>query len=307
LENKRLAPIRKWAETELADISPDTKTLFYPFGGPDFLFAATFFPNFENYVLIGLEPVGQLPDLNTLSPGVLSSYLTSMQGSLRTLVTGGFFKTRDMASDFLPGRVNGTVPVLLIFLAKTNHKVLDIEYIKMDGKGKLSYEKADFGAAKQKTRYDGVMIKFTDKNAKIVKKLYFFSTNLANDGFPKKPEFQEFIRSLKPFASMAKAASYLMHHACLSGGIRDFVVSEANYMVEEDSGIPIRYFKDSDWEKRFYGVYSAPIPLFANHVQKDLQAAYRNKAEVRPLPFGLGYYWEPGRSNLLFAIRKNGK
>lgn len=303
LEKKRLAPIREWVSTELKDISPGTKTLFYPFGGPDFLFANTFFPSFENYVLIGLEPVGQLPDLNKLKPGVLSSYLTSMQGSLRTLVTGGFFKTIDMASDFQPGRVNGTVPVLLIFLAKTGNKVLDIEYIKMDKTGKLTYEKSDLTEKKQATRYDGVVIKFTDKEAKVVKKLYFFSTNLADDGFPKKPDFQEFIRSMKPFASMAKAASYLMHMGGFTG-IRDFVVKESKYMLQEDSGIPLKYFKADEWERRFYGVYTAPIPMFAGRVQKDLQAEFRKKDQVKPLPFGIGYYWEQGRSNLMFALKK---
>ncbi len=303
LEKKRLAPVREWVATELKDISSDTKTLFYPFGGPDFLFANTFFPSFENFVLIGLEPVGQLPDLNKLKPAVLNAYLTSVQGSLRTLVTGGFFKTKDMASDFLPGNVNGTVPVLLIFLAKTGNKVLDIEYIKMDKTGKLTYEKSDLSEKKQKTRYDGVMIKFTDQEAKVVKKLYFFSTNLADDGFPKKPDFQEFIRSMKPFASMAKAASYLMHMGGFNG-IREFIVKESKYMLQEDSGVPVKYFKADEWERRFYGVYTAPIPMFAGRVQSDLQAEYRKKDQVKPLPFGIGYYWEQGRSNLMFAIKK---
>lgn len=303
LEKKRLAPVREWVATELKDISSDTKTLFYPFGGPDFLFANTFFPSFENFVLIGLEPVGQLPDLNKLKPAVLNAYLTSVQGSLRTLVTGGFFKTKDMASDFLPGNVNGTVPVLLIFLAKTGNKVLDIEYIKMDKTGKLTYEKSDLSEKKQKTRYDGVMIKFTDQEAKVVKKLYFFSTNLADDGFPKKTDFQEFIRSMKPFASMAKAASYLMHMGGFNG-IREFIVKESKYMLQEDSGVPVKYFKANEWERRFYGVYTAPIPMFAGRVQSDLQAEYRKKDQVKPLPFGIGYYWEQGRSNLMFAIKK---
>ncbi len=303
LEKKRLAPVREWVATELKDISSDTKTLFYPFGGPDFLFANTFFPSFENFVLIGLEPVGQLPDLNKLKPAVLNAYLTSVQGSLRTLVTGGFFKTKDMASDFLPGNVNGTVPVLLIFLAKTGNKVLDIEYIKMDKTGKLTYEKSDLSEKKQKTRYDGVMIKFTDQEAKVVKKLYFFSTNLADDGFPKKPDFQEFIRSMKPFASMAKAASYLMHMGGFNG-VREFIVKESKYMLQEDSGVPVKYFKADEWERRFYGVYTAPIPMFAGRVQSDLQAEYRKKDQVKPLPFGIGYYWEQGRSNLMFAIKK---
>jgi hypothetical protein len=303
LEKKRLAPIREWATTELKDISTDCKTLFYPFGGPDFLFANTFFPSFDNFVLIGLEPVGQLPDLNKLDKGVLNNYLGSLQGSLRTLIDGGFFKTIDMASDFRPGRVNGTVPVLLTFLAKTGNKVLDIEYITLDKTGKLTYEKSDLSEKKQKKNYQGVLIKFTDKEAKTVKKLFFFSTDLSNGGFPKHKDFQEFVLGLKPFASMAKAASYLMHEGNFSS-IRSFVTDNAQYMLQEDSGIPVKYFDAKKWERRFYGTYHAPIPLFAGKVQRDLQLEFNNKGNVKPLPFGIGYYWESGRSNLMFGIKK---
>ena len=303
LEKKRLAPIREWVATELKDISADCKTLFYPFGGPDFLFANTFFPSFNNYVLIGLEPVGQLPDLKKLDKNVLSGYLASLQNSLATLISGGFFKTIDMASDFQPGRVNGIVPVLMVFLAKTDHKVLDIEYIKLDKTGKLTYEKSDSSSGKTKTKYDGVMIKFTDKEEKVVKKLFFFSTDLSDGGFPKKTDFQNFVKEMQPFASMAKAASYLMHQSGFDG-IRNFVVENAKYMVQEDSGIPLKYFDEKKWERRFYGTYTSPIPMFAGRVQRDLQDAYRKKDNVKPLPFGIGYYWEQGRSNLMFALRK---
>ena len=37
--------------------------MLYMFSGPDFLYATSFFPNAATYVLAGLEPVGQIPDL----------------------------------------------------------------------------------------------------------------------------------------------------------------------------------------------------------------------------------------------------
>jgi hypothetical protein len=45
VEEKSLVKARNWADTELAGINKETKTLFYPFSGPDFLYANTFFPN----------------------------------------------------------------------------------------------------------------------------------------------------------------------------------------------------------------------------------------------------------------------
>jgi len=35
-------------------------TMYYMFSGPDFLYAYTFFPNANTYILAGLEPVGQV-------------------------------------------------------------------------------------------------------------------------------------------------------------------------------------------------------------------------------------------------------
>ncbi len=37
--------------------------MYYMFAGPDFLYANIFFPYANTYILAGLEPVGQVPDL----------------------------------------------------------------------------------------------------------------------------------------------------------------------------------------------------------------------------------------------------
>ena len=45
LDVKRLVPMRKWAEAELAEPrTQETRTLFYPFGGPDLLTPLILFP-----------------------------------------------------------------------------------------------------------------------------------------------------------------------------------------------------------------------------------------------------------------------
>jgi hypothetical protein len=35
--------------------------MFYMFSGPDFLYAQTFFPNADTYILCGIEPIGAIP------------------------------------------------------------------------------------------------------------------------------------------------------------------------------------------------------------------------------------------------------
>src|SRR5471030_194715 len=60
VEKIQMSKIRVWASANLSAPKP---VMFYMFGGPDFLYADAFFPNATTYVLQGLEPVGQIPDL----------------------------------------------------------------------------------------------------------------------------------------------------------------------------------------------------------------------------------------------------
>ena len=57
-----LGPMRRWAGSDLAEVREKTSTLFYPFGGPDFATAFALFPGATTIVLMGLEPIGNLPD-----------------------------------------------------------------------------------------------------------------------------------------------------------------------------------------------------------------------------------------------------
>jgi len=54
-------PVRGWAGVELKGPAGKCQTLLHPFGGADFLTAYLMFPACEGYVLVGSEPVGQMP------------------------------------------------------------------------------------------------------------------------------------------------------------------------------------------------------------------------------------------------------
>jgi len=83
--------------------------------------------------------------------------------------------------------------------------------------------------------------------------------------------------------------------------IRNLILQKSSIIVQDDSGIPFRFFKSDQWNITLYGVYEGPIDLFKNHFEPDLAAAYRHRAA--PLPFRFGY---TTHSNLLRAIKKNG-
>ncbi|HYG49283.1 MAG TPA: hypothetical protein VD905_00195, partial [Flavobacteriales bacterium] len=50
INDSTIAKINAFADSKKMRDAADTITCFYPFGGPDFLFANVFYPNAKNYV-----------------------------------------------------------------------------------------------------------------------------------------------------------------------------------------------------------------------------------------------------------------
>ncbi len=291
-ENTQLVKIRAWSAANLAEPSP---VMFYMFGGPDFLYADAFFPNAKSYVLSGLEPVGPIPDLTNMPRAAVAQALRSVQVSLRTVLRVSYFITAQMSQDLNTGPVSGTLPILYVFLARTGKTIHSVNLIHLDEQGAL--QPGDGLRARSPAR--GVEIVFSAKDG-AQRKLYYFSTNLADQG--NRPiALLQFAKSLGQGDSFVKSASYLMHNANFSQ-VRNFLLENSKVILQDDSGIPIRLFDPAKWEFRPYGRYVQPIPIFEGMYQERLAGLYQ-RSPPRPLDFGVGYRWYPNESNLLMAIR----
>src|SRR5580698_2375665 len=85
LEDKvSLSKVRAFSQERLPE---KHQTMLYMFSGPDFLYAVSFFPSATTYVLSGLEPVGAVPQLNSLPPATVDATLHNLEGSLNTLLS----------------------------------------------------------------------------------------------------------------------------------------------------------------------------------------------------------------------------
>jgi hypothetical protein len=100
-----------------------------------------------------------------------------------------------------------------------------------------------------------------------------------------------------------KSAAYVMFDPEASIA-RQFVLDQSRCILQEDSGIPFRYFDPSTWALQFYGTYSKPLSTFKHEYQADLARIYKTGRDIKPLPFGLGYRFQVDTANLLFATRK---
>jgi hypothetical protein len=289
LEQRQISRIRTWSAKHLTAPRP---TMFYMFSGPDFLYANAFYPNAKTYVLSGLEPVGTVPDLTTLRGSVAPS-LHQLRASLSTILSYSFFITQHMKSDLRAGRVNGTLPILYVFLARSGKEVREVTPVRLDEQGAVQPDDASIRG----TPTRGVKIVFAGSDGE-ARTLYYFSTNLANDGVASS-KFLKFCETLAPGDSLIKSASYLLH----SGGfskVRDFLLANSAVMVQDDSGIPLAYYDPKKWDLQPYGHYLGPISIFPGAYQPRYAVLFRNS---RPIDFGIGYRWQPNQSNLLLAVK----
>ncbi len=316
LDKRLLIPERQWAERELGAAASSQGTVFYPFSGPDFANVYAFFPRARTYVLVALETLGEIPELDDMSDGQFKSYLQSMKNSLRDLLNINYFISSHMDAEIEKTEIKGVLPVLLFKLARSNAQVLDVRYWTMglDGQVRefpaLGTTARDFPALGTTdldlNNIPGIRITFkaAGSEGNHPQSLYYFRLDLSNQFFDRNPSFLAFLRGLAPFTTFMKSASYVMHDNKVSSA-RQFMLDQSRYIVQEDSGIPLKYFEPTIWSLKFHGRYVKPISAFSQNHQKALASIYKADKKIKPLPFGFGYYFTPGAANLMFGEKRS--
>jgi len=290
LTKRQLKPIDAWAPAALTHFYTDTDPLIYYFSGPDFLYAHEFFPNASTYVLCGIEPIGPLPEVENLPPQTLGASLDSLRDSLDSLLNFSFFITKKMKVELHDSRLAGTLPLIYIFLARTGCHIEDVSFTGIDPKGQITTDRTNAPAVK---------IVFTSPTGK-EQTVYYFDTDLS-DGPVQKNGFLTWTASLGQGRGFLKAASYLMHGAGFDA-TREFLLSDCTAILQDDSGIPLRFFPADDWDIHLFGHYSGPIPLFKSFPQSEF-APLTALQKPSPLPFSVGYRWHSGESSIVLAVK----
>jgi len=212
-----------------------------------------------------------VPDVTRLA---LGNALYRMEASLNSVLNYSFFQTKQMRQDFSASQLNGTIPILMVFLARSGKTVLNVT----------------------PTQPRGVRIDFNGGT------LYYFSVNLEN-GSGECSALFNFCRKLGRGDSLLKSASYLPHQPGFSG-VCNFLLDQSDLIVEDDTGIPYHMFNPAAWQIRLYGNYQPPIDIFKQYFQPELANAYA-QSSPQGLPFGIGYRgWDPSKSALIVARRR---
>src|SRR5262249_7715987 len=111
----------------------------------------------------------------------------------------------------------------------------------------------------------------------------------------------DFAAGLKGTATLLKATSYMVHKQEFSI-IRDRILSNSTTVLQDDSGIPYRFFDVAAWTVQLYGSYVRPYGSFRWLEQTDLRKAYLAPGP-KPLAFRIGYGYGRIPSNLLLATK----
>ncbi len=305
---------KKFQEPNLKNISEWWKNhspkknysgVLYPFSGPDIMNALVFFPDADSYTMFGLEHPGIIPDLNKMTDAEIINGLKGLKNSLGTILHVNFFKTEGMAVELGNKSLNGITGLIMFFLSMNDYEIAGARKIIINKDSAIedalpADEKINWQNP-PKSRVPGVEISFRKNGGKIQTIRYFMLNVIDNALTNNSPNFIPYIDKQGPYAAVIKSASYLMHNQNDKfTKIRASVLNSCDYIVQDDSGVPLLYLTPDKWKVACHGFYDRPISLFANRAQKDLKEMFK-KSSTGVLPFSYGYDYRINESNLLTA------
>ena len=265
-------------------------TLWYPFSGPDLLFAEAFFPGSNNCLLSGLEGSEMLPDLSALSQAEINTALDGLYTSLTTSLSCSFFITKDMRVDLQRTRLKGTLPVAMVFLARLGYEIHSVQPVSLDGAGNLT-------AGQPGGSWPGWLARAGGKN------IYYFTGNVADFSLRADSRYLAWLGRFGSVVTYLKSASYLLHTDEFKI-IREVILRQSTAILQDDSGLPLSAFDDS-WALHFYGHYTGVLDIFKTYYQPRLAEIFAGGGKnVQNLDFGVGYKFEAGESALILARKR---
>jgi hypothetical protein len=297
-EAVHLSKIRAFSQENLTE---KHETMLYMFSGPDFLYATSFFPGASTYVLAGLEPPGDIPQIEGLPRSSVDRALSNLHTSMGSLLSLSFFITKNMKTQLAEGPFYGTLPVLYVFMERTGKTVKEVTLVNLEPDGTVQTREAhkgrNLGARAEGASSNGVKIVFSAGKGPD-QTLYYFSTNIADDSI-RRTGLLPFVDKLGTADAFIKSASYLLHSGSFQT-VRNMLLTRSATILEDDSGIPLSYFDPKKWRLQPVGHYVGPIGVFSHNYQGNMAELFRKEKPI-PIDFGIGYRFRKNESSLLLA------
>jgi hypothetical protein len=270
------------------------RTVFYPFSGPDIITPMEFYPDADEYIMVGLEPPGRLTDPRELGRARAMAELQAMRYSLHTLMKLNYFRTVEMRKELDPVGFNNISNIMMFFIKRSGRRVLGVRMIHLESDGGV----IEAPGAQKETQGIEVVFENTDGSGR--KRARYLLADLSNAGLSKSP-FMKFMARQGRVVTFMKSAAYLAGLDRFSA-IRDFMLAKSDYIVQDDAGIPVRFLDETKWRCSFYGSYRV-LAQFRRFYQPDLERKMRER-NGGPLDFDYGYGYTPAESHIITARRR---
>jgi len=293
LNTRQLSHLHEWQASNLPESTEAIPVAYYMFSGPDFLYVDQFFPKASVYILCGKESLGPPPD--PLRVADLRAAFYNLENAMNSSLRFSFFITKDMKVDLQQQQLNGTIPILYVFLARAGKEIDEVAFGSLDSAGNFNQSAPSRGGT------PGVRIRYHDGDTGQNQTLFYFTTDISDGGIAAAPGFMRFCDHHGVGVSLLKSSSYLMFESGFNR-VRDFILNHSKIIVQDDAGIPIDRFDPSKWNLRVFGNYVGPIEIFKRFYQPKLNELY-NTSNPPLLLFNYGYRWNYQNSNLIVATR----
>ncbi len=291
LEAAQVDRVKTWSAANIKQSQP---VLYYMFSGPDYLYANAFFPNAKTIVMSGLELTGPIPELSDVTSRTAISELNGIRRALGNVFKHGYFITSEMGAHLSRPKLSGTLPIIYVFLARSGKTIQEVSLVALDKDGKVHpQDEAGFEPTAKGAR--SFSREATESSGRFTTSRPIFRTKVCRTA-----AFLSSAKTFGPGDGLVKSASYLMHNPGFSN-VRDFVLKNTVTLVQDDTGIPVRFLNASDWKLHPFGVYLPPIRQFRYAIQPKLLELYKKNNEG-PLNFNVGYHWGKP-SNLMIAVK----
>lgn len=290
--NVSLAKVRLWAEKHLDSYMKSIRRVFYAFGGPDISYPCQFFPYADEYILVGLEPLGNFHEIKNLSD---SGNLGAFRSAINSYLRKGYFITSEMGSQLSrkSGGSRGGLGMIMLQLARMRYEVVSIESCAINNYGEVVPSSAG--------TLPIVKVVFKkDPTKKDLSTIYYVRMDLSNRNTSCLKKLCSFAQK-RQFVAFIKSASYILQDRNFTI-LRNFILGNAESILQDDTGIAFNLL--GNWERHIFGTYTgATLKIFKNYIQYDMAAYFRNHP-AKPIDFQIGYGFDQKRPSLVLALRR---
>ena len=248
--------------------------------------------------MFGLEQPGTLPPIDQLPPERLALLLDETRHALNDLLERNYFITSHMMQDTAARELRGVLPLMAVILVRMQAHIVSVRELEISDTGQLVPRQPP---AKERRPVNALEVVFAmpDRDPQTV---VYFRAQAEDAAIGKRPGVLAFLRQDAPYPTFLKSASYLLHGSDFSL-VRQIILTHSRLVLEDDSGIPLRLFKASEWTVSYYGKYDKPVKDFNYGFQEDMAKIFADEKAVKPLPFSFGYHWKDGASSVLLAVK----